>query len=80
VNIKDPEAYRLASAIAGKTGKSLTQVVIDALRAEHQRLVPAEWDKLDAVVEEVWALPDRDPRSSDEIIADLYDENGLPRR
>jgi antitoxin VapB len=35
LNIKDPEAYKLAKEIAQLTGKSLTRVVIDALRKEY---------------------------------------------
>ncbi|MDZ4799832.1 MAG: type II toxin-antitoxin system VapB family antitoxin [Bryobacteraceae bacterium] len=38
LNIKDAEAYQLATAIANHTGKSLTRVVVAALRAEAARL------------------------------------------
>ena len=34
LNIKDPEAYQLASEIARHTGKTLTRVVVDALKHE----------------------------------------------
>jgi antitoxin VapB len=33
LNIKSEEAYALASEIAARTGESLTQVVLEALRA-----------------------------------------------
>lgn len=38
MNIKSDEAYALASEIAGLTGVSLTQAVVDALRAHKSRL------------------------------------------
>jgi hypothetical protein len=81
LNIKDSEAYDLATAIADHTGKSLTRVVIDALRHEKQRVVPRVVDKgkLKAILEHAHALPDLDPRPSSEIMNDLYDEHGLPR-
>lgn len=34
MNIKDPEAHRLAEAIARATGESMTRVVVGALRQE----------------------------------------------
>jgi hypothetical protein len=81
LNIKNGEAYSLATAIAEHTGKNLTRVVVDALRHEKQRVVPRAVDrrKLDTVLKQAHALPDLDPRSSSEIMNDLYDEHGLPR-
>ena len=38
LNVKDPEAHRLAQAIAKETGQSLTKVVIDSLRERHEKL------------------------------------------
>ena len=32
LNVKDPEAHRLAQAIANETGESLTKIVVDSLR------------------------------------------------
>lgn len=72
LNIKDAEAYWLASEIARHTGKSLARVVVDALRAEHARTVPVEWDLLEEVLAKVHAMPDQDPRPSSEIFAELY--------
>ena len=76
LNIKDPEAYQLASDIARHTGKSLTRVVVDALKAEHARTVPAEWDLLEQCLEKVHAIPDQDPRPASEIFAELYSDEG----
>jgi antitoxin VapB len=38
LNIKDPEAHRLARAIAQATGQSMTRVVTDALRERYAQL------------------------------------------
>jgi antitoxin VapB len=83
LSIKDPEADQLARSLAQRTGESITQAVITALRerlAREQRKNEA----VDMLVEEVMdiakhcaALPLLDARSPDEIIG--YDEHGLPR-
>lgn len=80
LNIKDPEAYRLAHELARSTGKSLTRVVVDALRAETVRTVkkPVDWARVREIKDRVAAkLNPKDGRSPDEIIG--YDERGLPR-
>jgi len=83
LSIKDPEADRLARAVAAKTGETITQAVVTALR---ERLVREETKALDARVrlEEVLdigrhcaALPVRDARSPDEILG--YDGSGIPK-
>ncbi len=81
LEIEDPEAYDLAAAIAERTGKSLTRVVVEALRQEKDRLLPDAWDQeeIDAILARVDALPDLDSRSPEEIAASLYDERGLIR-
>ena len=82
LNIKDPEAYQLASEIASHTGKSLTRVVVDALRRESEALkrTPSEIDM--KKVRAILARFDRGPaaeRSVSGILDELYDERGLPR-
>lgn len=79
MNIKSDEAYALATELAGMEGVSLTQAVLDALRARKRALAKAN------KVEEVMAIA-RDMRSrmSAETLAldineYLYDENGLPK-
>ena len=82
LSIKDPEADRLARAVAARTGETLTQAVITALR---QRLAREERraEDADTLVDEVLeigrhcaALPVRDPRPPDALLG--YDEHGVP--
>jgi antitoxin VapB len=80
-NIKNPETSRLAHELAKETGESLTEAVTVAVRdrlaaVRRQRgraRVHADVADLHAFVA---SLPDRDPRSADEIPG--YDEFGLP--
>lgn len=78
LNIKNPEAYQLASALSQATGRSLTRVVVDALRAETERLLPrpVDMDKVRAILARFDAMIVRDPRSAQEVANDLYDERG----
>lgn len=79
MNIKSDEAYALATELAGIERVSLTQAVLEALRARKRQL-----DKRD-VVEEILALArDTRARMSPEALAldhgeYLYDEHGLPK-
>ena len=81
LNIKNPEAHRMAQALADATGTSLTEAVTDALRARLAAVASASaGDLMDAEVAEIQAfvvsLPDRDVRTEDEILG--YDPFGLP--
>lgn len=80
LNIKDPEAHRLAQAIARATGESMTQVVMDALRERFARL---EHSRRKASVEELLAIADRAAARLKRPYVDhaelLYDERGLPK-
>jgi antitoxin VapB len=79
LNVKDPEAHRLAQAIARATGESMTHVVREALRERHARL---ERRKGRASVEELLAIADRAAALVKRPYVDhaelLYDANGLP--
>jgi len=55
LNIKDPEAHRLAQAISRATGGSMTSVVKEALRERYARL---ERRRGRASVEELLAIAD----------------------
>ena len=80
LNIKDPEAHRLAQAISRATGKSMTSVVTEALRERHAQI---ERRKGRASVEELLAIADRAAAHVKRPYVDhaewLYDENGLPK-
>ncbi len=88
LNIKHPEAHRLAKEIADATGASMTEVVTDALRERwerHQRVTTQRTaDERARLIERGLAIA-RDcaarlqradaPHTPDEL---LFDEHGLP--
>lgn len=80
LNVKDPEAHRLARAIAQATGQSMSRVVTDALR---ERYAQIEKQRGRASVEELLAIADRAAAHLKRPYADhaelLYDEDGLPK-
>jgi antitoxin VapB len=80
LNIKNPEAHRLATAIARGTGETLTRVVIQALQERSERL-PGRQGK--AGLEELRAIAKRaaapHKRPYLDHAAFLYDERGLPK-
>ncbi len=80
LNIKDPEAHRLAAAIAQETGETMTHVVTEALRERFERL-PSRQRK--AGVEELRAIAERAGAAAQGPYLDhgdfLYDERGLPK-
>ena len=80
LNVKDPEAHRLAQAIAKEAGESLTKVVIDSLRERHEKL---EKRKGKARLEELMAIAKRVAQGVNRPYVDhgelLYDEYGIPK-
>jgi antitoxin VapB len=80
LHIKDPEAHRLATAIAQETGETMTRVVTEALRERFERL-PSRRGK--AGVEELRAIAKRAAAHVKRPYLDhaefLYDENGLAK-
>ncbi|HTY30130.1 type II toxin-antitoxin system VapB family antitoxin [Mycobacterium sp.] len=81
LSIKDPEADRLARELAARTGETLTEAVVVALRERlaretgRTRAIPLR-EELAAIRRRCAALPVLDTRSADEILG--YDERGLP--
>ena len=82
LSIKDPEADRLARALAHATGESLTEAIRRALaerlaretqRGTHYRMQTA----VRRVQERLASLPVLDARDADELLG--YDEHGVPR-
>lgn len=81
LSIKDPEADRLARELAARTGETLTEAVVVALRerlareAGRTRTIPLG-EELATIRRRCAALPVVDTRAGDEIIG--YDQHGLP--
>lgn len=82
LSIKDPAADRLARALAKRTGESLTETVVNALRERLDREERKE-QTVESLVEDIMeigrhcaALPLLDGRSPEEILG--YGEDGLP--
>jgi len=80
LNVKDPEAHRLAQAIAEKTGETLTRAVTEALRERYERLHKGDPEALAA---DIRAIADRAAAHIKKPYLDhaelLYDEHGLPK-
>ena len=82
LNIRNPEAERLAEALAKLTGETKTAAVTRALqdrlaRVRRERSQLRLADELDEIAMQCARLPLRDERSPDEILG--YDAHGLPR-
>ena len=81
LSIKDPEADRLARELTARTGESLTEAIVVALRERlaresgRSRAIPLA-DELAAIRRRCAALPVLDTRFPDEILG--YDQHGLP--
>jgi antitoxin VapB len=80
LNIKSPEAHRLAQAIADITGEKLTQAVIQSLTERYERLQQhngrASIDELRAIAKRAASHVKGRYRDHSEL---LYDEHGLPK-
>ncbi len=82
LNIRSPEAERLAGELARVTGESKTQAVTKALqdrlvRVRRERAKRRLADELEEIAEHCASLPVLDGRTADEILG--YDATGLPR-
>ncbi len=81
LSIKHPEADRLARELAARTGESLTEAVVNALRERLDRHSKRKHpmrlrDELKAIRERCAKLPVLDNRTPDQILG--YDARGLP--
>ncbi len=83
LNIKDARAADLARDLAAKLGKSVTEVVREALEEKTRR----RDEEIDRIVREALALtegsrnhwnPEFRHATSREIMDSIYDEEGLP--
>ena len=82
LSIRNPEAERLAEAVARLAGETKAEAVIQALRARLARLRRERAgrrlaDELDDIGRHCAQLPVMDRRTTDEILG--YDDNGVPR-
>ena len=81
LNIKDPEAHKLAQRLAEETGETMTQAVTIALREKLLRVRRAKRSK--ATAEELRAIARRFRSHLKGPVEDhgtlLYDEKGLPK-
>ncbi len=79
MNIKSPEARALAEKIAKRRGVSLTEAVVDSLKAADLALGKADRDaRLAAFLDESRRLNLGRERRKEDPTAFLYDEDGLP--
>jgi antitoxin VapB len=80
LNVKNPEAHRLAQTIANMTGDNLTHAVTEALRERYERLQSRQGK---ASVKEMLAIADSVAAHIKRPYVDhadlLYDEHGLPK-
>jgi antitoxin VapB len=81
LNIKDPEAHKLARKIAEQTGESMTKAVTEALRERLSRL--SNTRKPETKAQELLAIGRRCAANLKKKPMDhaalLYDERGLPK-
>ena len=83
LSIKDPEADRLARELAARTGESLTEVVVVALRERlaretgRTRSIPLR-EELAAIRGRCSTLPVLDARTEDEILGAMTTAGCLP--
>ena len=87
MNIKDPQVHAMAWQLAARRGTTVTDAVRQALAAELERTPDLRSDQaLEARKAEIRAICKRfrqrmqpDGRSSEELQAALYNEDGLPK-
>jgi antitoxin VapB len=81
LNIKDPEAHKLARALARETGETMTTAVTEALRLRLEQV--RRRSKPEATAAELLAIGRRCASALQRAPVDhgtlLYDERGVPR-
>jgi antitoxin VapB len=83
LNIKNKEAYDLASELSRLTGRSMTAVVLDALRQQQEQLMREQQKQGRA--EELMQIAQRcaahikQPAAATHHGDMLYDERGMPQ-
>lgn len=79
--IDNPEAENLLAQLSATTGQTATELVVELLRREADRLrrvrdIDARRREIEEITKVYAAKLPRNPQTPDEIIG--YDENGLP--
>ena len=81
LNIKDPEAHKLAQMLAEQTGETMTQAVTEALRERLARLKLRQ--QRETAAEDLLAIGRRCAATLKGKAIDhaalLYDDHGLPK-
>jgi antitoxin VapB len=81
LNIKNPEAHKLAQLLAKETGETITTAVTEAIRERLEAFRRRR--KSDALVADLTAMAKRGaelfPGPFEDHADLLYDENGLPK-
>ena len=81
LNIKDPQAYKLAKALQQETGETMTHEVTEALRERLERI--QRRGKPEATAADLLAIGRRCASLRKGAVVDhaklLYDERGLPK-
>jgi antitoxin VapB len=81
LNIKDPDAHKLARALQRETGETMTHAVTEALRERLERV--RRQSKPEAKAEDLLAIGRRCASARKGPAVDhgtlLYDKRGLPR-
>ena len=81
LNIKDPEAHKLAQELAKATGETMTEAVTVALKERIARIRRSR--KADAIAAELLAIGKRCAEQLQGLPMDhgslLYDDKGLPK-
>ncbi|MBL8229652.1 MAG: type II toxin-antitoxin system VapB family antitoxin [Bryobacterales bacterium] len=81
LSLNDPEAEYLAQLLAERTGESVDEVVVTALRQRLKEILKGETGSVSARLLEIGrecsAMPDIDRRSPEEILG--YDDRGIVR-
>ena len=81
LNIKNADVVRLVRELARVREVDMTEAVRHAVERElasHRKQVERRLRAMKAVEARIAQLPVFDNRPSDQILGDLYDENGLP--
>ncbi len=77
LSIKSAAADQLARELAELTGESITEAVVESLRARLDAERRRQRDRrLDDIIERFQQLPRLDEREAEDVIG--YDEHGLP--